>query len=204
MIDQYHICTNIDQCLIDLGDNDRLAIATSLKHAVNNRLIPNWKISCFSNNRATIQSYFISMFVRRNHRLSHEINKFLNMAAEGGLFVKWNQLSSQLNDNPNLHRYQGDFRSGTLLFWYIYPALFVYMGTNLFAIFIFILEHCVHYRANRPNASRLVRFGDLLIDGQRHFFIRITLNNHRRLLLRKRYKTSLESKQTPKFRRLRK
>lgn len=200
MMDNYQICPNIDQCLVQLGDNDRLAVATSKEHATNNQHIPSWKLSCFSKNGEKIQTDFISMFVRRNHHLYHDINKIITMALEGGLFVKWGKLSSQLNAYLDLQRVQ-QHRSSQLPFEYIYPAFVVYMSFNLFAVFIFMFEHFVHYRAHGRKPDRLARIGDLLIDGQRHFLINI-IPRYRRgrpPMLRKRYKTSLESKHTPKF-----
>lgn len=201
MIDKYQICPNMDQCLVQLGDNDRLAVATLKKHATNNRHIPSWKLSCFSSNGENIQTDFISMLVRRNHYLYHQINKIIIMALEGGLFVKWGKLSSQLNGGQDLYRIQ-EHRTGQLPFEYIYPAFVVYVGFNMIAVFIFILEHYVHWGAHRPNPNRLAQIGDILIDGQRHFLIGITSSGYRcghRAMLRKRYRPSLESKHTPKL-----
>lgn len=176
MIDGYRVCTNIDDCLLDLPLNNRLAVATPLKHATNNRFVPNRKIYCFSE-AEHIYSYPVPIFMHPDHPLLPQVNRIIQKSLEGGLFVKWNRDGgsdinrSSANDHPN-----GPI---VLSLEHIFTGVALSATFGLFAIGAFIAELIVHPIARRRNCARIWKWIDILIDGDRHFLL--SLNRKRNL-----------------------
>lgn len=182
MIDEYRICPNVDDCLLDLPLDNRLAVATPRNTAMNNINIPNWKIYCFSNTEH-IYDYPLSLFMQHEHPLLSRINRIVQMSMEGGLFTKWN-LDCRNNINRSYNYYHAN-GSITLTLEHIFTGLVLYAVFVSFAIGAFIAEHIVHPIARRRNCARIWKWFDMLIDGDRHFLL--SWNRNPMLSLRRRH-----------------
>lgn len=171
MLEKYKICQNNDECLEELDWNNRLAVAVSQKHAMNNPVIPNWKIYCFPNTE-NIFNYPVSMYMRVGHPLEREINEITQRTLEAGLLAKW-AVDSRMAFKQEART---PIRTKKLTIENISLILFLCGSFLTFAVLAFIAELIVHRRARSPGAGRFWTTADWLIDGDRHFLSNILLN----------------------------
>lgn len=74
--------------MLQLKDEDKLAVATSRLHAMSNTAITRDQLYCFSKTE-NIHSHGIKLFVRKDFHLLSKFNDLLRQVAESGLFGKW-------------------------------------------------------------------------------------------------------------------
>lgn len=161
------ICPDIDECLVQLADNDKLAVAVSRKHALNNAVIPNWMIYCFEDTKH-FYGYPISLLMPQNHPLKLVINEHIQWALEGGLFIKW------LSDSKVNFKQQSriDYISAhPVKFEQISIGwVFLLFFTSL-AFIIFIVEHIINLNIKKSNTRQIWIIANMLFDGQRYFWL---------------------------------
>lgn len=87
-LERFQIKSNIDECLDQLKSDSKIAIAVSRLHSQNYRPVPAYEMSCFDQS-LSIQSYFISMYIRKCHPYLQDMQTITLRAFDGGLFVKW-------------------------------------------------------------------------------------------------------------------
>lgn len=81
-------CKNLDECLVELRNDDRMAVASSRQHAENNKVIRDSEIFCFPRT-SNIHSYAVKMLVRKDYHLLPKFNDLIARVLESGLFGKW-------------------------------------------------------------------------------------------------------------------
>lgn len=164
MIDASQRCSNIDDCLAHLRDNERFAVAVSHRHAMTNPKLSYSMIYCFTD-REQIYRYPVSMLIKKDHAMLDAINEHIQRAVEGGLLVKWlKDIDGKLNKMID-----ADLGPKKLTIEHISTAFMLYTIFGSLAVVAFIVELIVHPRASRPGASRIWKIVDMLIDGDRHF-----------------------------------
>lgn len=188
MIAASHRCPVVDDCLIDLFDNARLAVAVSQRHAMNNPTLPESMIYCFADSEH-IYRYPVSMIIRKDNPMLDAINEHIQWAVEGGLLVKWFK-DIQATFNRAIDENLGPKK---LAIENISAALFGYALFGMFAVCAFIAEHIVHRAARRSGAGRFWKIADMLIDGDRHFLHHVSPARMRPARLRKRQKITLRN-----------
>lgn len=165
-LQKYQVCPNIDDCLCRLEDDNNLAVAVSRQYALNSPAIPKSHIYCFDDFQ-NINVFFISMHIRQNHHLFHQIEEIASRSFESGLFVKWTaDTKTRLGSNrgSQANRNETSFRVGDLA-----GAIIICTCLMLTAILIFILEHIVHRMKTQRNPRRIWITLDKLIDGDRQY-----------------------------------
>lgn len=136
MIEEYQNCSNTDLCLLQATNDGRLAVATTMTHAMNNFLVAPREIHCFED-RVHFQRYPVSILIEINHSMSDSISKYIQYALEGGLFVKW------LNDVKSSYRTPNNVFHVQLTNQHLFLAWLFFLLFTFFSIGAFIFEHIV-------------------------------------------------------------
>lgn len=90
----HSICTEIDQCLNDIKNNNKLVVATSKNHV--NLLLSETDIFCFPNSN-NIHNASIGFLIQHNYHLLSHINYAIQNSLEFGLINKWKMTYHQNN-----------------------------------------------------------------------------------------------------------
>lgn len=170
MLEQYEVCSNIDNCLGHLAINNRLAVAISKKRAMNNPQIPNWKLYCFDD-KQQIMGYPVVMLMQSNHIRVSNIRKLTQMAMEGGLIAKWFADSGRYANQPLYN----DASPRKFSLDQLFLPLVMYVMFVTFAILAFIAEHLIHFNAQmvRNKHRNFWKFAVRFIDGKRYAWVNL-------------------------------
>lgn len=163
LLEEFHVCENLDECLSQLNWNSKLAVALSHEHAMNSHLISISQLYCFDE---VIYEYALKFLVRRDFAYTKELNKFIQMASAGGLIKQWHKN----NKIRSMYKYEQEIslqvtaekEFGFAIIW-----LILMTSVILFAFF----EQIVYKKARAPNPSRFWMMIDLIIDSDRHFWL---------------------------------
>lgn len=166
MIEKFKICTNLDECLTQLEDNSKLAVAISLAHAHSSHFIPSSQFYCFKDPEI-IYKYGLKFWIRQSFPYLKELNEFIRMADAGGLIKKW--YSNKLTGVPSHMRMDNSYKQ--LKLKHFHGAILIWGMLVAALICIFILERIVHAKARAPNALRFWKIVEMLIDPDRHFML---------------------------------
>lgn len=165
MLNNFKICTNLDECLSQIDVNPKLAVAISLAHASNSYLISSSQLYCF-NNLDIIYEYAMKFLVNKNFTYFEKLNDFIGMASAGGLIEKWYSDGRIRAPYKHVERVYGHFlmeqMNGILIIWSI---------AVMIAIISFLNEFFVFMKSRAPNPSRLWIISEMLIDPDRHFWL---------------------------------
>lgn len=148
-----------------LDGNPRLAVAISLAHAHNSYLISASQIYCFKKSEI-IYDHAVQFLVSKNFPYASKLNKFIEMASEGGLINKWYSKARI----SALYKY-GERVNGQVSMEELYGGLMIWGIAVMSPIFSFLLEIVVHKRARARNSSRFWMRAELLINADRHFWL---------------------------------
>lgn len=153
-----------------------MALAISQRHAMFNPIISRHLIYCFQFPEH-LYSLPLTMQMPYEHPLLPKVNQMVQMALEGGLFVKWNNDIKRYYTNLNrLHRPHGPRQ---LTLEHIFPAIVILAIGSGLSILLFLIEILVNRQARRRRCGRLWKILSMLIDGQRHFMKRdLTQRRH--------------------------
>lgn len=155
----------MDQCLAQLIDDSKLAVAISIAHAYDSSPISPSQIYCFDGSE-TIHDYTLKFLVRKNFTYMNQLNAFIQMSSEGGLIKKWYSNSSgrtrdehfkQLDKQINLKHFHG--------------LLAVEILMKAFTICMFLFEKYVYMKMQMLQPHRLWVFVEMIIDPDRHFML---------------------------------
>lgn len=179
MLGQFVLCSNVDECVLRLADDDRLAVAVSLKHALNSGHIPQADIYCFIEQQ-NLYNYPIAMFIPNNSALRSKINTLIQWSLEGGLFVKWAKDASRVRQHEkwlDLGIERNERRRYTdhdykLTIDHIFFGLVVYGSGMVIALFFFLFEHVLYSKVSPPNVHTFWQWAEKFIDGKRYFLVR--------------------------------
>lgn len=168
MIDKFRLCPQVDDCLAELAVNDRLAVAVSRMHAMNNRRISQHMVYCFDG-REKIIDYPISLMIASDHPMLKQTQLLTQRALEGGLLGKWLADSSPMEQTRREQNTNDESRKQTIE--HIMPAIMTYCLFLTLAIVAFIAEHSIFVCVSGGAEGRFWQWADMLIDGKRHFLL---------------------------------
>lgn len=171
------LCRDINTCLMELETNNKLAVAVSRVHAMNNPFILNSKIYCFSKHQH-IYTYPLSIIAQRNFHLIPYINDILQKLVEFGLVEHWVQKYRSTiigsyyghaehfeydNDNNN----EDDDKENeidnvivTLSVEHMKGAFYILICGYTLACIIFIMECLTYSHVNIKYSNRIWQFID--------------------------------------------
>lgn len=154
-----------------LDKNADLAVAVSLEHARNNKLIPMSEIYCFENGEQ-IWKYPTKILVRNDFPLLNELNAFINQAISNGLMEKW--LTKTWSRPDYL---QEDDDNGQITIANFSGFFVLWICLSIVPTAVCLIEKTIARFANKSNPSRISLLLEMLIDGERHFLLQnIRLN----------------------------
>lgn len=163
MLDGYYTCSDLDECLQLLKDDDNLAVAISRQHALNNPTVAQSDIFCFEENQ-NIFNYLNSMYIRKDHSHFSEINDITQRAFESGLFKKWAH-----DSKVKLPRAMDDPALMSVKLEKIYGAIFSYGLVTILSVTSIIVEVLAHPKSRLPNAHLIWVYLDKFVDADRHY-----------------------------------
>lgn len=159
----------MNECLVKLKYNDRMAVIASYKHAMSNRNVSKSMIYCFKDDQK-IFSYPVTMFMPTEHPLQEEINGFIQIALASGLFKKWSDESHRLLWLINgYYMDRISKKPSALNLTNFYVPLAIGCTIIIISFLVFALEHIVHSKARSIGGHRFWKIIDMMIDGDRHF-----------------------------------
>lgn len=149
MLEKYKICKNLDECLAQLEQNSRLAVAISREHAHNYRLNLPTQFYCFRE-LEIIHEYSLTFLIRKDSPYLKKMNEFIQMAVTGGLIEKWrtdDKIRNKYNSNKNFfHQIVIENFGGFFIIW---------ISIKMLIICTLIIEKVVYSKVNKPNPSGL-------------------------------------------------
>lgn len=160
------MCPDIDECLSQLVQNDKLAVAVSREHAFNNHAMSTENIHCFKDIEH-FSAYAVTIFIPHDHHFPSEINKCIQWAFESGLIKKWSS-DSKIRYK---HRSKKNARPAVLTVEHFFSAFVLFFMFISFAISAFIAEHIIYRKVRRPNPAHFWLYADMFINGDRHFLL---------------------------------
>lgn len=161
----FKICDNLDQCLSRLSGNPKLAVAISRERAYNSLLILASQIYCFDSE--IIYEFDLKFLVNKNSTILTDLNEFIQSAIESGLIKKW-RFDNQMIKLPckYIQKVYGqlnlEHHFGMIIIWGLMIT---------FVFFVFLLERVVYRKVRSSNAARYLKFIEIAIDGERHFWL---------------------------------
>lgn len=159
------ICENLDQCLGQLIENSKLAVAISLAHAHKSSLISPSEIYCFDGSEI-IHDYTLKFLIRKDFPYLYELNVFIQMSFEGGLIGKW-------YSNTSIHTPQEHFKPDNrqMTMKNLHGAFLLAFLLTILSFCLLFLEKYIHkkMKANKPHQFWAIL--EILIDPDRHFLL---------------------------------
>lgn len=168
MLQNFFICPDLDDCLRTLKEHNHLAVAVSRKHALNNPVIAQSDIYCFQEDQ-NINTFMISMHIKKDHPKLHAINELAQRAFESGLFVKWTK-----DSKVEFPRQIENTVLISLTIDLIYGAIFAYVMMMSLSIVILFAETLAYSKARMVNAKKYWIYMDIAVDAERHYLKNIS------------------------------
>lgn len=170
-LESFHLCNDIDECLIRLmhDNNNDLAVGVSRAHVTQTSLYVNHQIFCFDRSQ-NIMNYTISLAIRNDYELISNINKLIRRVLEGGLTSKWHRENTKniLPEVEETFRYETIRVEHflTLMYYVTIPSFFLSTA-------IFTFERLVVSKIRRAKTAKNRKFWmklSKIVDGRRHVF----------------------------------
>lgn len=160
--DSIEICGNANQCISELNQNDRKAVAISRLY-IETLPVGN-QFFCFDSTQ-TINRHSTALLFRKDVQFRLEFERILNRISSGGLVSKWRR-----DYTRKVAGYESDQVKAVTLKQL--SGVFIIMGSIIgVAIIVFILERVIFKKSRIPNSHRFWKTGERLIDGHRHYFL---------------------------------
>lgn len=166
VVKDFKICINLDECMSQLNENPKLAIAISLAHAHSSHFILPSQLYCFKDSEI-IYKYLLKFLIRKNFTYLRELDQFIQMVNAGNLIKKW--YSYNLVQTPKLHM---DRSYKRLSLKHFHGFFLICAMIEIVLISTFILEQIVYANARAPNVSRFWKIFEMIIDPDRHFMLK--------------------------------
>lgn len=164
MIDNYHTCPDIVECLEQLEINEELAVAVSRQHAMNNRKVANWKIHCFSG-RNTINSYPVTMLIKEDiSPMTNRINMIIQSLVEGGFLDKWATDSRINGERPTQCEINLEVK-------HIMFAIILFVCFASLSIVAFFVEIFIHQKLKKNQHAIVWQYAQRIVDGKRYLLL---------------------------------
>lgn len=159
------ICENLDQCLGQLIENSKLAVAISLAHAHKSSLISPSEIYCFDESEI-IHDYALKFLIRKDFHYLNELNTFIQMTSEGGLIEKWFSNSSI---HTHLEHFKLDNRQ--IAMKHLQGAFLLGFLLTILSFCLLFLERFIYKKMKSHKPHQFWAFIEMLIDPDRHFLL---------------------------------
>lgn len=175
----FRYCDNIDECLMELKTNNKLAVAVSKAHAQSNSYVDKSKLFCFSSPEQ-IYSYSIVMLSKERYfYLLPEINRRLEAFIENGLLKKWiseNEITVKIRNRIDTEFSEtSDANERIIGIRYFITSMFHLIITHICSTLFLFLEiatiyHVKYYKRCKKKLPIYWFVLDRLGDEKRYFF----------------------------------
>lgn len=162
MLHKFKVVSKPHELLDTLPWNDTLAVAVSLETVKNEELISRLNLFCFDEpNR--IYGYPLKILARRSFAHMHELNRFIELADESGLILKWLK-GSTFRESEKVPQFQ--YAAVELEIFLVLVVITVCLQT--IAIGIVFLERKAHMETRNDIGSSVWRFVEKVINPDRY------------------------------------
>lgn len=170
MLDNYETCSTSDDCLVNLKNNEHLAIGISREYAVYRTNILNTRMYCFDT-YDNIDSFSISMWIRKNG-LHENINGLVHRLLESGLLKKWTTSTYKLiRNNCDCVKSDDSNEVIPINLEHAVVAIAAYLGLTFLSYIAYRLEKLIYQKISSGNPTKTWRIAHLVIEGKRNFFL---------------------------------
>lgn len=155
----YQSCMNMDQCLLEIKMDEKLAVAMSRQHAMNAKIpLNNDEMFCFDK-ADNIFSFSVVMLFKKDHHLLPSMNLYIRRITESGFILKWKLDSEYLKFKEVIKKqFDGDDREKPLTLNHLLGMyLMMCVGISL-SIFAFAFEWLVYYLAQKRKILFVQRY----------------------------------------------
>jgi hypothetical protein len=146
----YQSCMKMDQCLLEIKKDEKLAVAISRQHAMNAKIpLNNDEMFCF-NKADNIFSFSVVMLFKKDHHLLPSMNLYIRRITESGFILKWKLDSEYLKFKEFIKKQSSeDEREKPLTLNHLLGMyLMMCIGISL-SICAFVFEWLVYYLAQK-------------------------------------------------------
>lgn len=158
--DNYKPCFDMDKCLLDIKNNEKVAVAISRQHAMNAKVpITDEDMYCFEK-ADNIFTFSVVMLFKRDHHLLPSVNTLIRYISEFGFILKWKRDAEyeKLKEIVMRHREKAANRNQAINITQLF-GLFALGGAGLFiATLVFILEWIVYYFARKKKKFLVFKY----------------------------------------------
>lgn len=143
-----------------------LAVAVSKANVKNDEIFARLNPFCF-NGPNHIYEYPLKILAAKRFPFMSELNRFIEMANEAGLIVKWLE---GIHFGPICEK-KPLFEYIEVTFEMFAVFLVIIHGMNLFTGFILIIERIAFKEIHMQNVKPVWRFVDMMINPERYFWV---------------------------------
>lgn len=166
MLDKFEIITNPYQHLRELQFDERLAVGVSFEHVQNDELVNRQNIFCFESPNH-IYSYSMNVLTSKDFPYLAELNRFIKMASESGLVVKW--LKGYTFGSVPEKKSSSEYVE-VKLEMYVYLVL-IALSLQILACLIAIIESTAFKKIHMDNARPFWRIIEMTVNPYRYFLM---------------------------------
>lgn len=165
MLHQFEIVSNPYEHLQHLQWNDKLAVAVSLETVKNGDFISKLNLFCF-NDPNRIYEYPLKILAKKHFAHMMKLNRFLEMASESGLIVKWLKgFNFDVSEKQPLYEYVV-VELETFLVLVVITACF-----HILAFLVVILERRAYMKIHTKTDTPTWRIIDKTINPNRYYLM---------------------------------
>lgn len=168
----YELCNNINDCLVKIKYNDKIAVSVSREHAMNNLEILKSELFCFTKSN-NVYSYSVTMLAKKNFHLLSRMNTIIRQIVEFGLIQKWEKqdytvMQIRLEQNQPINNLDNNLI--VLTVGHIGGALIIMFVGWIFGILSFIVEILINTKlAKRRYFRHMTKYLDAFVNPDRYF-----------------------------------
>lgn len=164
VLSRFKICNDYIECLSQLEQNTRMAVAISYEEVRRIRRNSDLQFLCLKRPEI-IHSFPMKFLVRKNFTHITELNEFIKAASASGLIEKFRSTRIQSSEQAEKATY------GLVTFQHIAGGLLIFLCMLMYQFFIFFTEIVVHNQARNSNKKyrRFWIFIEMIINPKRHF-----------------------------------
>lgn len=179
---RFHVCKDMNGCLLRLKYDQTLAVATSLAHMRSYRPLADAEIFCLVKVQERIFDYPITMLAQRNFHLLPTINFIILELIENGIIQKWladNMPYRMQQKNAERKLYDQNFANGLpaatdnaiiITITHVFGSILILCIGNGLATIIFFIEIWIDRKMKSMHTSKPDRL-DNRMRFQRSFWI---------------------------------
>lgn len=147
-----------------LEQNAYLAVAFSREHIWKYDLKEMHHIYCFEKPEI-INEYAMRFLVHRESAYFNELNRFIELAAAGGLIERWHSISRIQSH----HQYKEKYAHYNLHANRFFGVIIILSGAIAFAFLIFLLEIFINRKVRSLNPNQFWIYADMCLNSERYF-----------------------------------